>query len=341
MRIVASAGGARSVVPGSRIAAPTDRRHSSGSAGGAGSRRVVFDLRTRRLVGLDKGRFCASLAAAMSESTSEHTPVSAPAPAETPAPAKAKSGGVKMESLRVDPSLADRRLASWWQRAGAMAVDVALMGALSLLTGPVLGFFTGLTVAALGSRSVSDTRIWGIVRLILWFIGGGVMFASALLITGRPILRTGAFNLDRALVKQAGTSEAFLPPSPSYEQLKAYADQLAADNRRLRESVRGSSWLNAVTDFSRTLGLTFGWAGVYFTLITAWWRGRTVGKFIFGTRVVRLDGRPLTMMDAFTRYGGYAAGLATGMLGFARLLWDPNGRAIEDRVAWTVVLRNR
>jgi uncharacterized RDD family membrane protein YckC len=66
-----------------------------------------------------------------------------------------------------------------------------------------------------------------------------------------------------------------------------------------------------------------------------------VGKFIIGTRVVRLDGRPLTTMDTFTRYGGYAAGLATGMIGFARLLWDPNRQAIEDRIAWTVVVRRR
>jgi uncharacterized RDD family membrane protein YckC len=64
-----------------------------------------------------------------------------------------------------------------------------------------------------------------------------------------------------------------------------------------------------------------------------------VGKLVVGTRVVRLDGRALTAMDAFTRYGGYAAGLATGLIGFTRLLWDPNRQAIEDKIAWTVVLR--
>ena len=56
---------------------------------------------------------------------------------------------------------------------------------------------------------------------------------------------------------------------------------------------------------------------------------------------MRLDGRRLDAMDAFTRDGGYAAGLATGLIGFARLLWDPNRQAIQDKIAWTVVLRRR
>jgi uncharacterized RDD family membrane protein YckC len=118
-------------------------------------------------------------------------------------------------------------------------------------------------------------------------------------------------------------------------------ETLRTENAQLRTNLRGSSWLNVASDFSRTLGLTFGWAGVYFTLCLAWLRGRTLGKFIIGTCVVRLDGRPLTTLDAFTRYGGYAAGLATGMIGFARLLWEPNRQAIQDKIAWTVVLRVR
>ena len=249
--------------------------------------------------------------------------------------------GVRLDSLKIDPGLASRRLAAWWQRAAAMAIDVVVLAALSVLAGPVLGFFTGLTVASLGGRDVSATRIWRWVRWIFWVLGGGVMMTALLLMLGRPLLRTGAFNLDRALLQEIGRSGEDLPAAPTYRQLEAYAGRLAAENRRLRESVRGTSWLNAVADFSRTFGLTFGWAGVYFTLGTAWWRGRTVGKFFMGTRVVRLDGRPLTPMDAFVRYGGYAAGLATGLIGFARLLWDPNRQAIEDKIAWTVVLRRR
>jgi uncharacterized RDD family membrane protein YckC len=290
---------------------------------------------------LDNTRFRASLGIAMDNQTADHSPCPPPAPAEaitagTPAPA-----GVSIEILRVDPGLAGRRLAARWQRVVAMAIDGVALAALSLLAGPVLGFCTGLTIAALGGREVSTARIWRLFRWIFWLLGSGVMVTSALLMLGRPILRTAAFNLDPAILQEAGRSGAALPPAPTYGQLEAYAKRLAAENQRLRESVRGSSWLNVVADFSRTFGLTFGWAGVYFTLCTAWGRGRTLGKFLVGTRVVRLDGRALTTMDTFTRYGGYAAGLATGLIGFARLLWDPNRQAIEDKIAWTVVLRSR
>lgn len=295
----------------------------------------------RQLVGLDSAGIRVSLAASMDERPADRPPVPPPVPATAIAAKKPPPVGVRLETLQVDSGLATRRLAAWWQRAAAMVIDWVTLGALSLLAGAVLGFFTGLTIAALGSRDISATLVWRSVRWIFWCLGGAVMLTSALLMLGQPILRTGAFNVDRAMLREAERSEAVLPPSPTYRQLEAYADQLAAENRKLRDSVRGSSWLNAVTDFSRTVGLTFGWAGVYFTLCTAWWRGRTLGKFVFGTRVVRLDGRPLTTMDTFTRYGGYAAGLATGMIGFARLLWDPNRQAIEDKIAGTVVVRRR
>jgi uncharacterized RDD family membrane protein YckC len=290
---------------------------------------------------LDNTGFRASLGIAMDNQTADNSPRPPPAPAEAITAGKPASAGVSIEILQVDPGLAGRRLAARWQRVAAMAIDGVVLAALSLLAGPVLGFSTGLTIAALGGREVSATRIWRFFRWVFWILGGGVMVTSVLLMLGRPILRTAAFNLDPAILQEAGRSGASLPPAPTYGQLEAYAKRLAAENQRLRESVRGSSWLNVVADFSRTFGLTFGWAGVYFTLCTAWGRGRTLGKFLVGTRVVRLDGRALTAMDTFTRYGGYAAGLATGLIGFARLLWDPNRQAIEDKIAWTVVLRGR
>ena len=39
------------------------------------------------------------------------------------------------------------------------------------------------------------------------------------------------------------------------------------------------------------------------------------------------------------RHGGYVAGIAMGMIGFLKLLWEPNRQAVEDRIAGTVVVR--
>jgi hypothetical protein len=86
------------------------------------------------------------------------------------------------------------------------------------------------------------------------------------------------------------------------------------------------------------LGLGFGWGIVYFSLLPALWPGRTVGKALLRLRIVELSGRPLTPLRALKRYGGYAAGIATGGLGFAQALWDPNRQCLHDKAAHTVVL---
>lgn len=269
------------------------------------------------------------------------------APAEPAPNAKPKGRLVNPEVLQVDPQLLRQPLAAPWRRAAAMLVDLLLIGLLSLLAGPVLGLLTGLTLAALASRHVSDSAFWRAFRWVLIVLGVGVMILSGFLMIGRPIVRSSAFNLGRAEPPPQFRQVVVSPTASTTELRRAVADlqrqveMLEADNERLRESARGNFLLNAAADSARTLGLTFGWAGVYFTLFTAWWRGRTPGKFLFGLRVVRLDGRPLTAMDAFTRNGGYAAGVATGLIGFLRLLWDENRQAIEDKIAGTVVIASR
>ncbi len=271
-----------------------------------------------------------------------------PRPPPAPGPAKRPRAVFRLETALVDPSLAGRPLAAHWQRLAAMAIDLVLVALLSVLTGPPLAIGMGLTIASLGGRNVSPTRVWAVVRWVFIALGCAVVVAAVFLSAGRPLVRPGAFHLADKVPAETVLAPVELPLAPSKDDLRranallsTQVETLQADNARLRSTLRGSSWLNAASDFSRTLGLTFGWAGVYFTLTLAWLGGRTPGKWIVGTRVVRLDGRPLTTLDAFTRYGGYAAALATGMIGFARLLWEPNRQAIEDKIAWTVVLRGR
>ena len=96
------------------------------------------------------------------------------------------------------------------------------------------------------------------------------------------------------------------------------------------------SWLRDLVD---ELGFGFGWATLYMTVVLTWWKGQTVGKRLLGIRVVRLDGEPITWWTAFERAGGYAAGFATGLLGFAQIYWDANRQAIHDRIVGTVVVR--
>ncbi|WP_246840508.1 RDD family protein [Lacimicrobium sp. SS2-24] len=98
------------------------------------------------------------------------------------------------------------------------------------------------------------------------------------------------------------------------------------------------SIMDWVRGIIRDLGLGFGWAALYFTVFTAWFKGQTPGKKLLGIKVIRLDGRAPNLWESFGRYGGYGAGFATGLLGFVQLFWDSNRQAIQDKISETLVL---
>ncbi|RVU37668.1 RDD family protein [Rheinheimera riviphila] len=95
-------------------------------------------------------------------------------------------------------------------------------------------------------------------------------------------------------------------------------------------------WVNGVL---QDLGIGFGWAVFYFTAFVGWTNGQTIGKKLCQIQIVRLDGVPLDLWQAFSRQGGYGAGFATGLLGFLQIFWDPNRQAIQDKGSGTVVIR--
>jgi hypothetical protein len=127
--------------------------------------------------------------------------------------------------------------------------------------------------------------------------------------------------------------------------LEGQVAALVAEVRRAREEAAEAEASRSVGLLARLrgvvdeLGFGFGWATLYMTVTLSWWKGQTVGKRLLGIRVVRLDGEPVTWWTAFERAGGYAAGFATGLLGFAQVYWDANRQAIHDRIVGTVVVR--
>lgn len=120
------------------------------------------------------------------------------------------------------------------------------------------------------------------------------------------------------------------------ERLEARSSRLQAELREARER-RGV--LAFLRETASDFGLGVSWAGLYFTAFLVLWRGQTPGKRLLGIRVLRLGGEPLTWWAAFGRFGGYAAGFATGLLGFFQILWDANRQAVHDKISQTVVIR--
>jgi hypothetical protein len=115
------------------------------------------------------------------------------------------------------------------------------------------------------------------------------------------------------------------------------AEEDLAETEAELDALESRGFFNTLRSFLDELGFGFGWASLYFTVMLTWWKGQTIGKRLLRIRVLRLDGGPITWWVAFERAGGYAAGIATGLLGFAQIYWDANRQAIHDRIVGTVV----
>lgn len=80
-------------------------------------------------------------------------------------------------------------------------------------------------------------------------------------------------------------------------------------------------------------------AGVaYFAYITYKWKGQTIGKRIMGLRVVKLNGKPITLRDSFERVSGYTASASLLFTGFFQYFWDVNHQTTHDKIVETIVI---
>lgn len=78
----------------------------------------------------------------------------------------------------------------------------------------------------------------------------------------------------------------------------------------------------------------------YFSFFHGAW-GQTIGKMIFGLRVVRVDGQPLTFFRALARTISYALSAIPFFLGFFWVGITSSKRSWHDRISGTMVVREQ
>ncbi|MBV9774162.1 MAG: RDD family protein [Gemmatimonadetes bacterium] len=122
-------------------------------------------------------------------------------------------------------------------------------------------------------------------------------------------------------------------------KVRQLTDKNAKLQDELEEAKESHGLLDLIGKVADDLGLGFGWTGLYFTAFLAVWGGQTPGKRLLGMRVMRLNGARIGWWAAFERFGGYAASIFTGLLGFAQIFWDHNRQALHDKISETVVVR--
>ncbi len=201
--------------------------------------------------------------------------------------------------------------------------------------------------STLDSIAASRDEPWALGAVQAGFEAAGLRLAP----TVRPSSNPDSLALAYAAALRLGDTlgaEALRRPlgdalaSARIEEQRRQISVLETDKQRLQEeldSEKDRGLLSLVLKVANEIGIEFGWSALYFTLFPTFWSGRTPGKRLMGIRIVRLDGRAIGWWAALNRFGGYAASIFTGLLGFFEMFWDDNRQALQDRIAATVVVR--
>ena len=144
------------------------------------------------------------------------------------------------------------------------------------------------------------------------------------------IAKTGLSELDQAELKKSLLLQENRDITIS--EIEKIAEPEAAKDSPTYSII---NWIKGILG---DLGLSFGWATFYFTVFISYWHGQTPGKKLLRIQVIQIDATSISLWDSFGRYGGYAAGISTGLLGFLQIYWDPNRQAIQDKISATFVI---
>lgn len=232
-------------------------------------------------------------------------------------------------AFKVDEGLLGKPLASPAKRLWAIVIDMTLIGLLTTLNALVLAGLIGITAFSVFGKLVRmpKKRILSFCSLAVALICGLIVFLGLILEEG---------HLERYFDGKDGPIKVVINDEVKVASETGFKLEVAEGQTEVQSDEPSMiDWARGVLS---DLGLSFGWAALYFSVMVVWLNGQTPGKRLFGIRILCIDGGDIGLWDAFGRYGGYSAGLATGLLGFLQIYWDPNRQAIHDKISETVVV---
>lgn len=238
-------------------------------------------------------------------------------------------------AFNIDSSLFGLPLSVPWKRGCALLVDFLLIAMLARTPGELLALVMAVTFFKLGSkkRALALGKRYGFRKRLLRLIGAFVIFVVSVSVI--PDLINNDFKNNETTISSATEQPSASETSTINEKTGDQSSDVQNISKGEALIYKGVEWAQGAV---KDLGLSFGWAAIYFSVLTSVWKGQTPGKKLFKIRVIQLDGTPLSVWDSFGRYGGYGAGLATGLLGFLQIYWDPNRQAIHDKISSTIVI---
>jgi uncharacterized RDD family membrane protein YckC len=77
---------------------------------------------------------------------------------------------------------------------------------------------------------------------------------------------------------------------------------------------------------------------VYFTTLFYFWKGQTIGKYIFRIKVLSLKHEHIGLWHCVERSLGYFASALEFGFGFIQALWNPNRMSLHDKIGETIVI---
>lgn len=105
--------------------------------------------------------------------------------------------------------------------------------------------------------------------------------------------------------------------------------------------VESMSWfVRPLSDLNDAMGLVVSFFGafVYFTFFTWRWQGQTPAKRFLKIKIVKLNGKELSLWGSLERVMGYTASASLLGLGFFQYFWDRNCQTTHDKITETIVI---